>query len=427
MSKFTEAAVDDTSNRTRLIVLDLFWLGFIIYAASYAISTSDQVNYAVCNLFQTLGLLLFVPASIYLMRLKIENSYLRVMFVVYCVWLFGIMIRGVKLDYLTIKQLLFDPSFGMFLYLVPFVMLIPVTPAFMTRLYRVIVILGVIYLIYDTIFIRQLLVRYQNVRSQAMMEYFTQQLSLPAGFILLTFIYHKRKINLFALFIVGLTFILSVLRARRGLMFMTFNILVFSFLFYQIANKVKVTTTIISFFFIIIIGYSSFAIYDSNRKETFGLITERMGQRTRSLVEEYFYRDLRTKDWVVGKGLNGMYFCPGVDEGTNNISIYRRVIETGYLQVILNGGLISLGLLLLIAVPAMIMGLFYSKNMLSKAAGLWIFLFLLFMYPGTMTIFSLFYMIIWISIGICYSPRVRNMSDEDLKAILNKKVPELSG
>jgi len=202
--------------------------------------------------------------------------------------------------------------------------------------------------------------------------------------------------------------------------------LVFSFLFYQLANKVKVTTTIVSFFFIVIVAYSSFAIYDSNRKDTFGLITERMGQRTRSLVEEYFYRDLKSRDWIIGKGLNGMYFCPGVEEGTNNISIYRRVIETGYLQVILNGGLISLGLLLLIAVPAMIKGLFHSKNMLAKAAGIWIFMFLLFMYPGTLTIFSLFYIIVWVSIGICYSTRVRNMSDEELKAVLNKKVPDLT-
>jgi len=423
MVRYSEVVIDDKSQKSKLLALDLFWLGFIIYAVSYSISTSNQVNYAICNLFQVLGLLLFIPASVFLMRLKIENVYLRIIFIIYGIWLFGIMIRGVELDYLTIKQLLFDPSFGMFLYLVPLVILIPVTPEFMGRLYKVIVILAVFYLIFDAIFIRQLLIPYQNVQSQAMIEYFTQQLSLPSGLILLTFIYHKRKINLFALFIMGLTFIFSVLRARRGLMFMSFNILAFSYLFYQLANKTKVVTTVVSFFFLIIVAYSAFAIYENNRKDTFGLITERMGQKTRSLVEEYFYRDLKTKDWIVGKGLNGMYFCPGVEEGTNNISIYRRVIETGYLQVILNGGLISLALLLLIAVPAMIKGLFYSKNMLSKASGLWIFLFLLFMYPGTLTVFSLFYIIVWISIGICFSSRVRNMSDEELKAILIKKVP----
>ena len=167
-----------------------------------------------------------------------------------------------------------------------------------------------------------------------------------------------------------------------------------------------------------IFSFGAVFVYSKNRNDTFELITERIGQDTRSQVEEYFFRDMNTKDWIIGKGINGQYFCPGVNEGAGRISIYRTVIETGYLQVILNGGLIHLVLLLLIGIPAIFKGLFSSKNLLSKAAGIWVFLFLLYMYPGTLTIFSLHYILVWISIGICYSDTIREMSDSSIKKIL---------
>ncbi|HBC78655.1 MAG TPA: hypothetical protein DEO60_03115 [Bacteroidales bacterium] len=414
MIKYWEKTIDEPSDKSMILTQNLFWIGFVIYIASYVISTSNQVNYVICNLLQVLGLVIFLPSAVILIQYKFDNSYLKVVFPVYCLWLITVMLRGVEFDYQTIKQLLFDPASGMFLYLVPFVLLIPVTPAFLKKLFFVIVILGMLYLLYDLIFIKQLLYPTENIRSQAITEYFTQHLSLPAGFVLLTFIYHKRKTNLLLLFTLIIAFLLAVIRARRGLMFMSFSILAFSLLFYQVSNKTKIGIIIISYFFIIIAGFIAIKVYENNRKDTFSLITQRIGQRTRTEVEQYFYRDLRPQDWIFGKGLNGQYYCPGVNEGSGTITIYRKVIETGYLQVVLNGGLISLILLLIIAVPAVIKGVFYSKNMLSRASGIWVFLFLLFMYPGTLTIFSLNYILVWISIGICYSKEFRKLSDEKI-------------
>ena len=92
--------------------------------------------------------------------------------------------------------------------------------------------------------------------------------------------------------------------------------------------------------------------------------------KTQERVELYFYDDMKTKDWIIGRGINGEYFLSNVEE--NQITNYRRNIETGYLQTILKGGLISLGLFIFIAIPALIKGLFYSKNILSKAAAIWI-------------------------------------------------------
>jgi len=409
----------ENKGKTRDIVLSLFWLGFIVYTASYTISTTDQVNYIVCNVLQILGILLFIPSAAALIHVRIENSYLKVVYLLYCTWLLSILFRGIKFDYISVKTLLFDPYYGMFLYFVPFALLMPVTPGFMKKLFNVIVILGIVYIIFILIFLKQVLIPYYNVRSQAIIEYFSQQLSLPVGFLLLTFIYHSKKKNIFALLLMGATFILSVIRARRGLMFMSFSMLLFTYLVYQFVTKTKIVNVILSFFFIIIIVFGAVRIYENNRTDTFGLITKRIGEKTRTTVEAYFIRDFDTNDWIIGRGVNGVYFCPGVMDEENKISIYRKVIETGYLQVILKGGIISLVLFLLIALPAMFLGILRSGNILSKAAGIWIFLFLIFMYPGSLAIFSFHYILVWISIGICYSDKIRNMSDDELKELLS--------
>jgi hypothetical protein len=417
MAMMQKNSVEDSSIRTTLIASDLFWLGFIIYAASYAISATDEVNYVVCNLLQIIGLVLLLPSAIGLISLKIENNFLKVVFPIFILWQIWTVIRGVEFDYLIAKQLLFDPNLGMFLYLTPMAMLIPVNFTFLKKTFQAVVILCIVYLIYDLIFIHQLLFPYENMHSQAIFEYFTQQLSLAGGFLLLTFIYHSKKVDLFVLFTMLTTFILAVIRARRGLTFMTFTMMGFTYIIYQYYNKAKVINIVLSLFLVSVLTFAAVQVYYVNRKDTFGLITERIGQHTRSEVEMYFYRDMQPKDWIIGKGLNGEYFCPGVTEGIGRITIFRKVVETGYLQVVLNGGLISLALLLLIAIPAMIKGLFYSKNVLSKAAGIWIFLFLLYMYPGTITKFSMHYLLVWMSIGICYSKQIRNMSDESIKNI----------
>ena len=67
----------------------------------------------------------------------------------------------------------------------------------------------------------------------------------------------------------------------------------------------------------------------------------------------------------------------------------ETVIETGYLQIILKGGIISVLIIVLILVPAAFNGLFYSNNLLSKAAAVWILLSVLYSYPSISQDFSM--------------------------------------
>lgn len=409
---------EEKLSRNESLFLDIFWLGIIIYMVSHALASTEQFNYVVSNIFQILGLGMMFSTGFYIFRSRLEDIYLKIIFFIYIGWLVTIVIRGIKFDYEFIKLLLFSPVRGVFPYFIPLFIFYPRKISYYLKLFDAVFILAVFYVLLDLIFIKQLVVPGNSMISQGIIENFSQYLGIPAGFLLLTFVYHKRNKGLFYLFVLSLTFILAVIRARRGLMFMSLTMLLFSYLVYQIANKTRVVHTVVSFFALIIVTYSAVIIYDQNRKDTFSLITERFEQDTRSRVEEYFYQDLKPVDWIFGKGMQGEYFCPGVEEGIGRVTIYRSVIETGYLQVILNSGLIGLALLLLILVPAMIRGFFRSKNILSKSAAIWIFLFLLYMYPGSFVIFSVYYILIWISVGICFSNQIRNMSDEEIQSIV---------
>ncbi|MBK8501587.1 MAG: hypothetical protein IPL46_04910 [Saprospiraceae bacterium] len=131
---------------------------------------------------------------------------------------------------------------------------------------------------------------------------------------------------------------------------------------------------------------------------------------TRSGVETMFYRDMNGMDWLIGKGMAGQYYCPGIDSG--DLSGYRFVIETDFLNIILKGGIISLILFFLIAIPAVIKGLFFSKNNLSKASAVWILIGIINMYPSAVNTFTLNFVLVWICIGICHSPLIRQLPEE---------------
>ena len=94
------------------------------------------------------------------------------------------------------------------------------------------------------------------------------------------------------------------------------------------------------------------------------------------------------------------------------------MIETDYLYIILKGGIISLGLLLLILIPAIVKGLFYSRNLLSKASAIWILLWVIELYPANVNSFSLNHILVWLAVGICYSREIRNMPEKIVTKLL---------
>ena len=406
-----------TVSARELKQINLFWNGFIIYTAAYVFSTTNWASYNLWFAIQSVGLLLCIPAAISLMRFKFDSAYLKIVYIFYCCWLFTIILRGLPFDGARIKELLFDAWYGAFLYLVPLVLLIPRKIFFLKKLFGVIVILCLLYIIYDIIFFRTLMNAEGDVFiGMTEAEFPPKTLSIPCGFLLLTYIYHSKKRNLFALAVLILIILFALVRARRGLAFMGITSLMASCLIYFYINRKKIIVVIFSLILISLFSIYAYNVFSKNSKGIFTLVAERGDEDSRTPVEEYYYADMKTKDWIIGRGINGQYFCPGVDG--NGYTNYRSVIETDYLNIILKGGLISFGLLLLIVIPAILKGLFFSRNILSKAAAVWILLWLIDLYPATVTTFTLNYLLVWISAGICYSQEIRNMSDDAIKEML---------
>lgn len=184
------------------------------------------------------------------------------------------------------------------------------------------------------------------------------------------------------------------------------------FMIYLITTKKKFLIIYASILLSIITIFYISSIYKQSQGGLFGYLLARGDEDTRSGVEEYMKADMSDTDWIIGKGIAGEYYCPNID--VNDVTGYRNVIETGYLEIMLKGGAVSLVLYLLIAIPAIFIGLFASKNILSKAAAMWILLSTIYIYPIVVTGFDMRYLIYWISIGICYSKKIRNIPDEIL-------------
>ncbi|MEI9958270.1 MAG: hypothetical protein WDM90_18640 [Ferruginibacter sp.] len=289
---------------------------------------------------------------------------------------------------------------------------------FYKKIFTSILILGAVYLVFAVLFY-DTLHDYDrlNLSAQGLVESLTTLLALPMGFVLLNYVYNNHRKNIFAAIVVIATLFFAVFRARRGLIFMSLTALLCVGMIYILSTKQKM---LIIFMGVFVLGTGGLFIASiKNPPAIFNFLLDRADTDTRTGVEVYMYADMSPTDWVIGKGINGKYYCPLVDnvndaEGAGE----RDNIETGYLQIILKGGIISLGLLLFMFFPAVYKGLFKSKNVLSKAAALWVFLWIVYLYPSGGMVFNMNYILVWVSVGICYSDKLRNLSDETIKAYL---------
>jgi hypothetical protein len=401
-------------SKKQLLNLNLFWIGFVTYV--FAFSFSDLGHQKLFQVLQLASLLLIFWGIISLVKFKVENSYLQILYVLYGLWFIFLIFQDIhpffSKDFLLYFWL--NPFYGGMLYFVPAILLFPKKLIFYKRAFDVIVALCIIYILFDLIFIKDLISSdHSNLLSQELVET-SFDLSIPCGFILLTYKYHSNKRKLLAIVTILLTLFFAIVRARRGLILMTSLLMLFSYLLYFIYSKNKVFIFYFSIVIITVVSLYAVNIYNIKTNRVFSFVAERADEDTRTGVEFYFYEDMKPMDWIIGRGINGKYYCPNVDE--DEVSNYRSVIETGYLQIILKGGVVSLGLLLLITVPAIFKGIFYSSNILSKAAGIWILLALLSLYPATVDTFSMRYILMWISVGICYSKEIRNIPDSLITA-----------
>jgi hypothetical protein len=358
-----------------------------------------------------------ISGAVSLMKFKFDDKYLQVIVILHLLYSITVIGRGFQSDANSVKKLIFDISAGMLPYFVPLVVLLPRNLGFYKKLSKIIVVFGIIFVIGVVLFYKTLTSwDWTNLSSQGTVEVFFALLAIPCGFLLVTYPYHKKKIIKFACVVMAVIMYLLIYRARRGALFICLLTVASAGMMFLINTKNKIMIVVMSVF---LVAFLTIFLGNIKMPAMFNFIAARGDEDTRSGVEQDMYADMSKRDWIIGKGINGTYYCPSV-VNVNDLSGSgnREVIETGYLQIILNGGIVGLVLLLLAFVPAVYKGFFQSNNMLSKGAAALALVWVISLYPTVAVEFNMRYIIAWIAVGICYSKKIRNMSDTTIKDYL---------
>ena len=134
---------------------------------------------------------------------------------------------------------------------------------------------------------------------------------------------------------------------------------------------------------------------------------------SRSGVVENFYADMDTYTWIFGRGALGTYYDPS--PLFEMIDGNRSEIETGYLNMILKGGIIYLALYVIVLLKAFYKGFFKTNNDLTKAFACMCLITCIELIPYGIQSFNLKYLSIWIGVGLCLNRQVRQMTNKEIK------------
>jgi hypothetical protein len=133
---------------------------------------------------------------------------------------------------------------------------------------------------------------------------------------------------------------------------------------------------------------------------------------TRTFLFVELFSDLNTRELVIGRGALGTYYSPYFqlqeDEEREGDNPVRSESEVGYLFMILKGGGILMLLYLAVLIPAAILGIFDSKNIVVRMCGYYILLYVLLWPLSYIPTFVPKFIVLWMAAGTCMSSRLRN-------------------
>lgn len=232
-----------------------------------------------------------------------------------------------------------------------------------------------------------------------------QYLPFFAAFLIL-FMYKvpiKKRKWVWGIFFVYL--ILMLLNSRRNIL-VSFSLCFIGYMIFS--NKINITKgsniAFLSIFFLVIIYI---LINPDFLAKLFPLLFQRGVENTREGVTEIFMADYLTWDplkHLIGQGLDGSYYQPIYDPDTGElISTQRAGIETGYLDMLLKGGIIYDFLIVAIVIFSIYKG-FKSKDPIGKRCAYYLIICLIDLYTtcllGTLGVKSILF---WVSISLCLS------------------------
>lgn len=220
----------------------------------------------------------------------------------------------------------------------------------------------------------------------------------------------KKLINITA---VG-TILVAAILGRRGIL-LIYIIVYALFLILHIKNNVK--HRILAILIVVLITYAIIIGIMSVGEQYFPFLFQRFADDTRTMTQDELLYDLgKSGDLLLGRGLAGSYNATSLEDR------FRTGIETGYLNMVLKGGWIYVILYTLFITPAVLLGLFQSRNKIVNTMSIYTIAWLFYFNAASSNMStSIRYFFFLYCIFICYNSKYRNMNDDQILKELDLK------
>ncbi len=133
---------------------------------------------------------------------------------------------------------------------------------------------------------------------------------------------------------------------------------------------------------------------------------------TRTFLYYEVFQDLKiNKALLLGKGLNATYASEAFQ------TFGRPMVEVGFLQILLKSGIVGVILYLAVIIRAIYLSLGKSTSVHLKSLGLLLSGYVIMLFIENVIAYNLLNVLVWIIVGMCYSPKLRALSDAEFKAM----------
>lgn len=194
-----------------------------------------------------------------------------------------------------------------------------------------------------------------------------------SAFLLGMYSYFNSRQRKITIIIWAVFFMLMLLNARRNV---SFSMALYALIAYVFSILHNIKRNPLKYFIILAFSVLALLILQLNMDRltsgTFQNIANRASEDSRSGVELLFFADFNKSpvtDWIFGRGMDGGYFQLETNEETGETTDNRKVIETGYLNMMLKGGIVYVSVILLIMLLALSKAFGNNRDVIIKYMG----------------------------------------------------------
>lgn len=410
----------NSKSKPKYRIFSLILLGFLLFGLK---EFAKLVYLPLQSFMAVAGLLLIFATPLFFTFKRVIplKGSVKIIFYAYLLWIVLIVLRPLFLGQgYTDNSIHPYANFGLTSYLLPLIVLLGSNVISLPKLFRIIFLfslIGYVFFVVNFNTMQSIVLAGETVTIDGEMGlgdlansyYFWFSIS---NFSLLCYEFISIKYKRFAIFTCIFTLFLLTYFARRGGIFM--YSMYFLGMYYLYLEQAKTSNR---FFKIVLLAVLIYIVYEfvvNYSGSTFAILFDRIDEDSRSSVDEFLINYLDQENvWWYGNGIEATYKHPDFREA-------RYVHETGYLYLIMKGGIVNLFFYVFLLLHSAYLGLFKTNNRLTKGLAFYALCHVVFLVPFGVPNFGLEYLFVWIAFAICESSYYRTMSNEQIKEYLAK-------